>query len=106
VLVNITHTFDGDVDITLTSPGATAFDVSSNNGSSGDHYTATLFDSTCATSITAGTPPYSGCFSPEATFAPLATTSATGAWQLKAADDSSGIAGTFNNWRLVLCTTP
>jgi cysteine-rich repeat protein len=104
VLLDITHTYDGDVDISFISPNATVFDVSSDNGSSNDHYTSTLFDTTCATAVTSGSAPYTGCFKPEASFATLNGTQANGIWKLKAVDDAAGIAGTLNSWSLILCT--
>ncbi len=104
VMLDIAHTWDSDVDITLTSPGAVNFDLSSDNGGSNDNYTNTVLDTTCATNVTAGTAPFSGCYKPEATLATLAGTTPNGTWTLKAVDDAGGIAGTLNTWKIALCT--
>jgi cysteine-rich repeat protein len=106
LLVNITHAWDADVDITLTPPNATALDVSTDNGGSGDNYTNTVFNSSCATAITAGAAPFTGCYRPESTFAGLVGQSAAGTWTLKVADDEAPDIGTLNKAFLVLCMTP
>ncbi|MEZ4311432.1 MAG: DUF4215 domain-containing protein, partial [Polyangiaceae bacterium] len=104
---DITHTFDGDVDMFLTPPGGSPLDINTDNGSSGDHFTNTVLDSTCSTSI-AGLPaslaPFQGCFQPETSFASLIGTSPNGAWALRVADDASGDVGTWNAWSMVFCT--
>src|SRR6185436_4181175 len=85
------------------SPAPVSTDVTSDNGGSGDNYTNTIFNSACATSVTAGVAPFAGCFKPEATFAAYNNTQAKGTWKWKVVDDASSIAGTLNSWRLSLC---
>jgi cysteine-rich repeat protein len=105
LLFDITHTWDADVDMFLTPPGLSAMDINTDNGFSDDNFTATVLDSTCATSITNGSGPFSNCYSPESSFASLnGTTESTGVWSLKVADDASGDTGTLNGWALILCT--
>ncbi|MGH8244835.1 MAG: proprotein convertase P-domain-containing protein, partial [Gammaproteobacteria bacterium] len=58
VTLDITHTFDGDLAIALTSPDNVTIDLSSNNGGAGDDYTNTTFDDEAGTLITAGVPPF------------------------------------------------
>ena len=100
--LDITHGWLSDVDIFLISPNATTLDISTDNGSSSDNYTNTVFDDLCPP-ITGGTPPYTGCFSPEQPLATLNGQSATGTWTLNAIDDLGGIAGTLNSWSIALC---
>lgn len=104
ILYNIAHTYDSDVDITLSTPGTMNMDVCTDNGTSSDNFVNTILDSTCALPITGGTGPFTNCFQPETSFASLVGTSPTGTWTLKAGDDESGIAGTLQNWAVVLCT--
>ncbi|MFO0660896.1 MAG: proprotein convertase P-domain-containing protein [Polyangiaceae bacterium] len=106
VVFNITHTWDSDLAITLISPANTSFDATSGNGSSGDNYTNTVLDSTCSTAVTSGSAPFTGCYTPEATFSSLVGSSATGTWKLKVVDSVSSDTGTLTNWTLALCTTP
>jgi cysteine-rich repeat protein len=106
VRLSIDHTFDGDLDISLVSPAGTTRDLSSDNGSSGMDYTATIFDNACATAITAGMPPYTGCYTPEQPLTLLNGQNPDGVWLLNVYDDASGDTGAITNWSLALCVTP
>lgn len=105
LLLNVTHTWIEDIDVTLVSPSNASFDVTSDNGGSLDNYTNTVFQASCPT-VTSGTPPYSNCYGPEASLVPLNGTSAQGAWQLHVVDDTMDDLGTLNNWALALCVVP
>ena len=98
-------TWDSDLDFFLTGPIGGQLDICSDNGSSLDHFTNTILDSTCATAVTSGTAPFSGCYTPETSFATFNAQPADGAWTLKVADDAGGITGTLNNWELILCSS-
>ncbi len=104
--VNITHAWDEDLDISLRSPQNVTRDLSSDNGGDGDNYTNTAFADSCATNITAGTPPYTGCFLPEQPLSVFNGQSATGTWSLIAADDDLAAVGTLVSWELSLCVSP
>ncbi|MFO0612902.1 MAG: DUF4215 domain-containing protein [Polyangiaceae bacterium] len=104
ILYNIAHTWDSDVFVTLSTPLTMNMDVCSGNGSSGDNFVNTVLDTTCTPLVTGGTAPFTNCYKPETSFASLTGTSPTGAWTLRAGDNASGIAGTLQNWSLVLCT--
>jgi len=105
--INITHTYDGDLDISLSSPtGPALLDVTSDNGGTGENYTNTIFDSTCVTSIVSGTSPYSGCYQPEASFTAFNGTPANGTWTLTVTDDAGSDTGTLSAYRLALCIQP
>jgi hypothetical protein len=60
VTVNITHTWDADLTLSLITPTNTSVTLSALHGSSGDNYTNTLFDDEAQTPITNGTPPFTG----------------------------------------------
>ncbi len=105
ILLNVTHTWIEDVDVTLVSPSNASFFVTRDNGGSGDDYTGTLFQTSCPP-ITNANPPFSNCYAPETSFAALGGTSAQGLWKLTVADDAMDDFGTLQNWALVLCTVP
>ena len=42
VTLNISHTWDGDLEINLVSPSGVSLDLSSNNGGSSNNYTDTV----------------------------------------------------------------
>ncbi|MBK9259754.1 MAG: DUF4215 domain-containing protein [Polyangiaceae bacterium] len=105
VLLSATHTWVEDVDVTLVSPTNASFDLTSDNGASSDNYTNTVLHASCPP-IMGGAAPFSNCYAPEASLAPLAGTPAQGVWQLKSVDDSMDDTGTLDNWALVLCIAP
>jgi len=116
VTINLTHTFDSDLDITLHSPSGQIIELSTDNGGAGDNYTNTVFCDNATTSITAGAPPFTGTFRPEGTLlASICGTTITpnvttlgaftagthnGNWQLVIKDDLGGDIGTVISWSL------
>jgi cysteine-rich repeat protein len=106
VLINATHAYDADVDLSLSPPGGAFVDICSDNGSSGVNFSNMVLDSTCATAVTAGTAPFAGCYGPETSFASLNNTQARGVWSLRVTDDGMGDTGTLSDWAVALCTTP
>lgn len=98
VTVTITHTYDHDLEIYLISPAGTEIELSTDNGGSGANYTATIFDDTAGTSITAGSAPFSGGYIPEEPLATLTGENANGTWTLRVFDDGPGDTGTLVSW--------
>jgi len=103
VTVNITHTWDSDLTITLISPSATSVELSSGNGGSGDNYTNTVFDDEATSLITAGSAPFTGAFQPEGSLASLIGESSVGDWTLMISDAVNQDTGTLLDWSLELC---
>ncbi len=104
VKVNITHTFDGDIALTLVGPNGTSVSLSNKRGSSGDNYTNTTFDDTAATAISSGSPPFTGTFRPESPLGVFNGIPANGTWSLKVVDSASSDLGTITGWTLELTT--
>ncbi len=105
VLININHTWDSDLDIFLISPSGTRVELSTDNGSSGDNYTNTIFDDAAATSITAGIAPFTGSYRPETPLSAVDGQSISGDWKLEIHDGATGDTGTLLNWSLIIQTT-
>jgi subtilisin-like proprotein convertase family protein len=104
--VDITHTYDADLDIVLAAPSGETVDVSSDNGSSGEDYDDTVFTDTAATGIAAGTPPYAGEFRPEQAFSTLDGVASAGTWELEITDDTATDVGTLHDAGMALCIAP
>jgi subtilisin-like proprotein convertase family protein len=98
VAVNITHTWDSDLSLTLIAPNGSSIDLSSGNGGSGDNYSNTYFTSS-GSSITLGASPFTGSFTPEVSLSTL-TGTANGTWTLLVIDNASGDVGTINSWSI------
>ena len=117
VIVQLTHTWDSDLDMVLQGPSGFVT-LSTDNGGSGDNYLTTRFDDASATAINAGAAPFNSDFRPEATFNGWSGTagvftgneyaalsgfngaSADGDWTLWVADGVGGDSGTLAYWSL------
>ena len=99
VTLDITHTFDGDLDIELISPAGTVLMLSDQNGGGGDNYTGTVFQDGGA-DITLGTPPFTGTFEPQGgTFAATFDgEDVNGGWVLRVTDNFGGDVGTLDSY--------
>ncbi|HNT18755.1 MAG TPA: proprotein convertase P-domain-containing protein, partial [Acidobacteriota bacterium] len=100
IIGSLTHTYDGDVEMRILSPGSTTVLLVDNRGSSGDNFTNTVFDDEASGSITAGTAPFTGSFRPEGTLSSFDGQNALGTWTLSVTDTASGDAGTLNAWSI------
>jgi parallel beta-helix repeat protein len=98
--MNITHTWDSDLDIYLQHPDGTEVELTTDNGGNGDNYINTNFDDDAATSITSGSAPFTGTFSPEGTLSDFDSESSSGTWRLRVYDDQNGDEGTITAWTL------
>jgi len=107
LIEDLTHTFDGDLDISLISPMGTTLLLSDQNGGAGDDYTNTVFEDGGG-DITAGTPPFTGTFAPEG--GDFATTFAgeqiNGTWTLEIIDNFGGDSGNMNAWSMQMTVSP
>jgi subtilisin-like proprotein convertase family protein len=111
--MRLNHTFDGDLEISLVSPGGgTVVTMSDNNGGTGEDYgtgtndcagSPTTFDDEAATPITAGIPPFAGSFSPApGSLSDMDGQLARGAWNLRVADQGGGDVGTIGCFELTI----
>jgi len=102
VKVNITHTYDGDLQLSLLAPNGATIPLSTNRGSSGDNFVDTVFDDEAATPISGGAAPFTGSFRPETPLTAAEGGNAAGAWRLKIVDNAGQDVGPLNNWSLIL----
>jgi subtilisin-like proprotein convertase family protein len=105
VTLNISHSFDSDMIITLISPQGTAIQLFNRRGGSGDNLTGTTFSDSAGTPITSGVAPFSGSFTPEVALSGLNGQNANGAWTLSIQDAAGPNTGTLNSWSLSLGTS-
>lgn len=110
VCVNITHSYDDDLDLFLISPGGQVLELSTDNGGSGDNYTNTCFTPDAPTPINfpgpqapASAAPFTGNFLPEGPWSDLWDTPnrpTNGTWKLQATDDFTTFTGTLLDWSI------
>lgn len=100
VMVNLTHTYDSDLQITLTSPSGKTITLVNRRGGSGDNFNSTLFDDEATRSITSGSAPFSGSYRPESALSAYDTLSGLGTWTLTISDLATRDTGTLRGWSL------
>lgn len=104
VQLDITHTYDGDLILTLIAPDGTSILLANQRGGGGDNYSGTIFDDEAATAIGAGTAPFAGSYQPEAPLSGLDGRGTEGDWTLQIEDLWPGDEGVLNSWSLTVTT--
>lgn len=104
VTINITHTWDSDVNVSLISPsgGTTVVLLDGTIGGSGDNFTDTVFIDTGA-ALSSGAAPYTGDFLPiggAMNDFNTASENADGDWVLFVCDDANGDVGVVEDWSI------
>ena len=101
--LDITHTYDADLDVYLISPQGTRVELFTDVGGSGANFTNTTLDDDCATAITDGSAPFTGCYQPEGSLSDFDGENSSGVWTLELSDDYLADAGTLQSWSLEVC---
>ncbi len=98
--LNITHTYDRDLYITLRNPAGTTVILSNRRGGSGDNFDNTIFDDEASIRIRDGTAPFAGSYRPDGLLSNYDNRNARGTWTLSVSDRAAGDVGTLNSWSL------
>ena len=101
VKLNISHSFDADLDVYLIAPDGTRVELFTDVGGSGDGFTNTILDDAAGTAISQGTAPFTGSYRPEGKLSDFSGKSLRGTWKLEVTDDSAWDSGTLNSWSLL-----
>jgi subtilisin-like proprotein convertase family protein len=99
-LIDITHTYDADLIISLSHGGRSVLLSNRQGGSGGQNYTNTVFDDQATVAINAGFAyaPYTGAFRPEQFLSAFNDLDAFGLWTLSVTDLEAGDDGTINRF--------
>ena len=99
-LLDITHSYDADLVLSLSHGGTTVLLSNRQGGSGGQDYTGTLFDDQADIAINAGYAyaPYTGSFRPEEALAAFIDQDVFGDWTLTMTDSEAGDSGALNSW--------
>ncbi len=100
--VDIQHSFDNDLILTLLAPGGQSVLLSSHHGSSGKNYTQTIFDDSASLSISQGTAPFTGAYRPDQPLSDFLHATAAGKWQLNVVDGFASDTGTLTNFSITV----
>ncbi len=96
VTVDISHTFIGDLQLSLVSPWGDTVLLADRRGGGEANYAGISFDDSAPRAIATSPSPFAGSYQPEQALGPLARRSAAGIWMLKVVDASRFDVGTIN----------
>jgi len=102
VVVDVTHTYDSDLIISLKSPAGVVSTLSYRRGGSGDNFLSTIFDDEATRTISSAVAPFQGSFKPDTTLSVFDGTNAKGTWTLTVEDKATGDIGKLNKWAISL----
>ena len=121
VKINLTHTWDSDLELYLQAPNGQRIALSTGNGGSAANFTNTVFQDG-APSITGGAAPFTGTYAPEGAVGgscadPAAGTIGTlaaftagaglnGVWKLRINDNAGGDSGAMIAWSITFVAAP
>jgi subtilisin-like proprotein convertase family protein len=100
--VGLDHTFDADLEGTLTAPDGTTALLFSHVGGSGNNFCQTVFSDSAATPIGAGAPPFTGTFKPAAPLGPLAAGTVNGTWTFHVVDNAGADTGSIRAFSVIV----
>jgi len=104
VRINLLHTYDSDLSISLLSPAGTQVSLSNRLGGSGQNFTNTVFDDEAGTAISSGFAPFTGSFRPSSALSAVDGQNLTGTWSLRVEDLANLDSGSLTSWSLEFVT--
>jgi subtilisin family serine protease/subtilisin-like proprotein convertase family protein len=106
VVLNVSHTYDSDLVMSLTSPTGVTRTLVNRHGGSGDNYAVTTLDDQATTLLTTGRAPFNGSFRPDQPLSAFNGMNARGTWTLRISDVSRLDTGTANSATLSFTGNP
>ncbi|NQT39201.1 MAG: proprotein convertase P-domain-containing protein, partial [Planctomycetes bacterium] len=103
VTLNITHTYDSDLEIYLISPNATRVMLVNRAGGGGDNFTNTTLDDEADTHISTATAPFTGTYRAAELLSAFDGEDANGTWTLEIWDRATYDSGELTGWSMELC---
>jgi subtilisin-like proprotein convertase family protein len=102
----LSHTYDSDLQISLTAPNGLNILVADQVGGDGDNFLGTILDDAGLLPIVNGLAPFTGNFRPDNPLFQVNNLNSAGTWKLHVVDLSVGDAGSLNAWSLEVCGSP
>ncbi|MBI2967043.1 MAG: CotH kinase family protein [Bacteroidetes bacterium] len=108
VCIDITHTYDEDLRVSLIAPDGTTILLTAANGGSGDDYDNTCFRNDATTPIGQGPPPFTGIFRPQGDLSAINNgQDGNGLWTLHILDTYAWAdQGYLYNWSVTFGNNP
>ncbi len=107
VCINLTHTWNADLNIYIVAPDGTTGMLTLGNGGSDDNYTNTCFNTTATTPISQGTSPFTGTFKPQGQMGMVNNgQNGNGTWKLRVVDTYPADNGTMISFSITFGNNP
>lgn len=107
ICMNLTHTYDSDLEISIIAPDGTSKILASGLGGGGDDFTNTCFNGYVSTAISAGAPPFTGTFVPQGLMGMVNNgQNGNGTWILRVRDMAAQDVGNLLSWSLTFGNNP
>lgn len=107
VCINLTHTYDADLTISVIAPDGTSINLAEGNGGGGHDFTNTCFRSDATTSIAAGTAPFTGTYKPMGQMGLINNNqNPNGTWQIRVTDGYSNDQGNLSSCSITFGNDP
>jgi subtilisin-like proprotein convertase family protein len=107
ITVNITHTYDGDMDLWLISAAGDTIQLANNEGGGGDNYVNTVFTESATQHLYQSAPPFTGSYIPMESLNLLNnSTDPNGSWTFRVCDEAPGDIGIITQVTITFCTNP
>ena len=107
ICLNLTHTYLADLTIQIVAPDGTVKNLASGIGGGDDDMTNTCFNVNAATSISAGTAPFTGTFIPMGQMGAVNNgQNPNGTWYLRISDNYGADEGELIDWTLTFGSAP
>ncbi|MFD0861108.1 reprolysin-like metallopeptidase [Sungkyunkwania multivorans] len=104
VTIDISHTWNDDLDIFLIDPNGTRVELSTDNGERGDDYTNVTFDNESTNILPTNETNITGTFAPEGDLSVLyGSDFINGNWVLEVTDDTAQDGGSINSFSVEIC---
>src|SRR5262249_26221568 len=105
VKLNINHTWDSDLRISLKAPNGTTRILVNRRGGSGDNFTKTIFADAATQSVVNCAAPFANTYRPEQTLSAFNGLNASGTWSLIVQDLAAQDVGKINAWSITITST-
>lgn len=107
VCLNLNHTYDSDLTVSIVSPDGTLVELFSGVGGGGDDMLGTCLRADATTTLGSGTAPFSGTFAPMGQLGVVNNgQNPNGVWKLRIYDGFGADEGTLNSWSITFGSTP
>ena len=107
ICLNLTHTWDADLTISILAPDGTVIQLFSGIGGDGDGFQNTCLRWDVSTLISSGTPPFTGIFKPNGQMGAVNNgQNPNGIWYVRVKDSYTADEGILSDWSITFGSSP